>query len=297
MQLSEQSRDKSSPHQMRLKPRIALEASLATASLSQYLCGTAHPDSEHVVCDVKIRDARGQLKTARALIDCGATSIFVSPQLLERLGLERLTVPAYTTTQSIDGKVIMNARESRKIGLNIQYFDYLAGITENDCLVVPMQAYDLVLGIPWFKARDPEIDWQHIRLLCIRTPYRQIQTQTRDRRCAPAGSVLSSQDDHFSSPSTIRGENTLDPLPMPVEVSGNGRAIKIEMLSATSMGQFLGVEDCANTFILKLNSLDKGDVGTVGKHEPRTSKRVGTCRPIGQGAATVEGYAGVLNSL
>lgn len=95
----------------------------------------------------------------------------------------------------------------------------------------------------------------------------------------------------------MRGEAILDLLPILVEVFGNDHAIKIEMLSATSMGQFLGVEDCANTFILKLNSLDKGDVGTAGKHEPRTSKRVGTCRPIGQGAATVEGYAGVLNSL
>ena len=179
MQLSGHELDKYTPHRTRLKPRIALEASSSTANLSsQYLCGTAKPDSEHVVCNVRLKDARGHLKTVRVLIDCGATSIFISPLLVERLGLENLTVPAYTTTEGIDGKIIMDARESRKLTLNIQYFDYLAGITENNCLIVPMQAYDLVLGIPWFKARDPEIDWLHGCLLCLRTPYGQ--TQTRD---------------------------------------------------------------------------------------------------------------------
>ena len=59
-------------------------------------------------------------------------------------------MPAYTTTRGIDGKVIMEARESRKLTLKVQYLDYLPRITESDCLIVPMQAYDLVLGIPWF---------------------------------------------------------------------------------------------------------------------------------------------------
>jgi len=83
MQLSEDI-DKFTPHRTRLKPRIALEASSSTANLSsQYLCRTAKPDSEHVVCNIRLKDARGHLKTVRALIDCGATSIFVSPLLVE----------------------------------------------------------------------------------------------------------------------------------------------------------------------------------------------------------------------
>jgi hypothetical protein len=124
------------------------------------------------------------MKTVRALINCRATLIFASPQMVERLGLEDLAAPAYTTTRGIDGKVIMEARESRKLTLKVQYFDYLAGITESDCLIVPMQAYDLVLGIPWFKSRNPEIDWRNGRLLCLRTP--EGETQSHEGRCAPA---------------------------------------------------------------------------------------------------------------
>jgi hypothetical protein len=33
---------------------------------------------------------------------------------------------------------------------------------------VPMMAYDLVLGLPWFKTRNPEIDWEAGKLLSLR---------------------------------------------------------------------------------------------------------------------------------
>ena len=34
--------------------------------------------------------------------------------------------------------------------ITVQYWDYLAPVDESDVLVVPMSAYDLVLGLPWF---------------------------------------------------------------------------------------------------------------------------------------------------
>jgi hypothetical protein len=33
-----------------------------------------------------------------------------------------------------------------------------------------MTAYDLVLGLPWFQSRNPEIDWSKGQLLGLRTP-------------------------------------------------------------------------------------------------------------------------------
>jgi len=35
-----------------------------------------------------------------------------------------------------------------------------------------MKAYYLVLGLPWFKARNLEIDWTKGRLTALRTPNR-----------------------------------------------------------------------------------------------------------------------------
>jgi len=247
--------DKFFSHRMRLKPRIALEVSSSNADLSsQYLCGTAKPDSQHVVCEILVMDARGRWKTVRALIDCGATSVFVSPRLVERLGIEDQMKPAFTTTRGIDGKILVDARDSQKVDLNVQYLSYLAPTMEKDCLIVPMQAYDVVLGIPWFKARNPDIDWLHGCLLCLRTP-------GGDTRRGNA--VFRKAADGFTSLSTQRGEMLFDDaLPArPDEATGDDRdrAAKIEMLSATSMGELLGEEDSADTYILKLCGLhDKG---------------------------------------
>jgi len=48
--------------------------------------------------------------------------------------------------------------------------DYVAPVDETDVLVVPMRVYDLVLGLPWFQKRNPDIDWAHRRLTSLQSP-------------------------------------------------------------------------------------------------------------------------------
>ena len=132
------------PHQMSLRPRVVLESPKALMS-SQYLCGTARPDSSHIVHKVQIRDQYEELQRIQSLVDCGATSIFMSPQLLNRLGLPHGA--AQITTHGLDGQVIAHARESRKTAMTVQYLDHLALIHKLEVLVILMRAYDLVLGL------------------------------------------------------------------------------------------------------------------------------------------------------
>ena len=49
--------------------------------------------------------------------------------------------------------------DSRKIRITVQYLDYLVPLDRSDVIVVPMRAYDLVLGWPWFPKQNPDIDW------------------------------------------------------------------------------------------------------------------------------------------
>jgi hypothetical protein len=65
---------------------------------------------------------------------------------------------------------MQHAKDSRKTRITIQYLDYLAPVNESDVVVVPMRSYDLVLGLPWFHKRNPEIDWAHRRLTGLRSP-------------------------------------------------------------------------------------------------------------------------------
>jgi hypothetical protein len=43
-------------------------------------------------------------------------------------------------------------------------------VDEPDFLVVPMIAYDLVLGLPWFQSSNPECNSSKGQLLGLRTP-------------------------------------------------------------------------------------------------------------------------------
>jgi len=56
------------------------------------------------------------------------------------------------------GDVMQHAKDSRKTRITVQYLDYLAPEDRSDVQVVPMRAYDLVLGLPWFPKQNPDID-------------------------------------------------------------------------------------------------------------------------------------------
>ena len=136
-----------SPHYITLKPHIALEAPRTfLSSPNQYLCGTARPSTSHVVHDMQIANPSGKMVTVMVLIDCGATSIFISPKLVCSLVLE--TSPAYITTLGLGGAILAHARDSRRVRTTMRCFP---PVDESDLLVVNVTAYDLLLGLPWFQ--------------------------------------------------------------------------------------------------------------------------------------------------
>jgi hypothetical protein len=50
----------------------------------------------------------------------------------------------------------------RKTRITVQYLDYLAPVYKSVVLVVPMRAYDLVRGLPWFHKQNLDIDWARL---------------------------------------------------------------------------------------------------------------------------------------
>jgi hypothetical protein len=53
----------------------------------------------------------------------------------------------------------------------VQYFEHFKPVDKSEDLVDPMIAYDLVLGLPWFKGRNPEIDCTKGQLTARQTPH------------------------------------------------------------------------------------------------------------------------------
>ena len=224
--------EKTSPHRIALKPRVILEAPKAFFS-SQYLCGTAKPATSHVVHDVKITDCDGGITTVRALIDCGATSILVSPKLVRSLGLE--TFPAYIATLGLDGKILEHARDSRRVTMRMQYLPHLAPVDESDALVVKMTAYDLVLGLPWFERHEPEIDWARKRLLSLR------MTSTSRHRDVERVNSSDPHDRATAESHVAAGTGPEAEAP-----------IAIEMLSASLFEKLLAGTEASEAFAIRL---------------------------------------------
>jgi len=238
--------DKIQPHRIALKSRVILEGQALMSS--QYVCGTDRPDSAHIVHEVLVWNIHGNMQRVKALIDCGATSIFTSPSLLKKLQLPH--EPAFTSTQGFNGQVIMSAKESRKASLLVQYFEHLKLVDESEVWVVPMKAYDLVLGLPWFKARNPEMDWTKCQLTALRTP-------TGPQRAKIPGA------DH-ASPLLEHGEGNPNVDPPP----------GLELLGATAFDHLLASEEVVKAFAIRLGEC-QGLLGasldgvTEGEGNPR----------------------------
>ena len=225
----------SSPHYIALKPHITLEAPRAfLSSPNQYLCGTARPPISHVVHDVQIANASCKMVTVMALIDCGATSIFISPKLVRSLGLE--TSHAYITTFGLGGAIIAHARDSRRVRTTMRYIPHLAPVDESDILVVNMTAYNLVLGLPWFQRHGPEIDWARKRLLSLR----------KEAASHPIGVIATSPDQCDSG--TTAGSHVTDG----TRFVKADAPISIEMLSATSFEKLLAGPEISTNFAVRI---------------------------------------------
>ena len=61
-----------------------------------------------------------------------------------------------------DRRCDATAMNSRKTRITVQHWDYLAQVDRSDMLVMPMRAYNLVLGLPWFPKQNPDIDWARL---------------------------------------------------------------------------------------------------------------------------------------
>jgi len=200
---------------------------------SQYLCRTSRPDMSHIIHKVSIRDGCGEMQRVRALIDCGATSIFTTPRLRKRLGLA--VEPAYVMTLGLNGQVMAHASESRKTTFTVPYMEHLSPVQESEVLVVPMQAYDLVLGLPWFQSRNLDVNWQSGRLLALRTPL-------------GAQALAVDRVDHQECPGNAPGSRAREEACS----EGGGGIPDIQILGATAFEELLASEQGVGTFFLKV---------------------------------------------
>jgi hypothetical protein len=175
----------------------------------------------------------------------------MAPRVFRKLGLPHEA--AHTTTLGLNGQVTEHARDSRKTTILAQNFDHLAPVDKPEVLVVPIQAYDVALRLPWFRARNQDTDRSRNRLLSLRTPCGSGSHGTEDSQLGqPAGNCVS-----------------------------------IETLLATAFGDLLACDKVAGAFALGIENC----IGLVGATVERTHEKGEYPRMLDErvGAAAVVG--------
>jgi len=122
----------------------------------------------------------------------------------------------------------MSAKESRKASLLVQYFEHVKPVDESEVFIVPMKAYVLVLGLPWFMARNTDNNWAKGQLTALRTPNRLQQAKNPEA-------------DHASPlPECCEGNANVDP------------PLDKQLLGATTFDHLLASEEVVEAFAIQL---------------------------------------------
>jgi len=135
MQSSMVAMDSIQPNWIALMSRVVSESPHAPMS-RQYLWGTSRLDTFHNNHEVFISDGREEMQHVRALIECGATSIFKAPRLRKWLGL--LEDPGKVWTAGLHAQGMVHTSQSRKMAFTSQYLEHLSPVQELEVMVVPM---------------------------------------------------------------------------------------------------------------------------------------------------------------
>jgi len=105
--------------------------------------------------------------TVKALLDSRATGMFVDKKFAERYGfrLDKLENPLIVT--NVDGSNNSRGRITHEIEYNVYYRGHQERMKFDMC---NLGRTDVILGMPWLAAHNPEIDWEKGEVKMTRCP-------------------------------------------------------------------------------------------------------------------------------
>ena len=95
--------------------------------------------------------------SVKVLLDSGAIGLFMSKRLAERQGfkLEKLDKPI--KVRNIDGSDNKGGSIIHEVEVNLYYRGHIERVRMNVC---ELGKTEVILGMPWLAAHNPEINWE-----------------------------------------------------------------------------------------------------------------------------------------
>src|SRR5215471_21792583 len=107
------------------------------------------------------------MKAAKALLDCGASGLFANQKYIdwEQLNTRKLSEPI--VVRNVDG----TPNEARPIKEVLDIVLRYNGHSERATFAVTeIGDQDLILGLPWLREHNPEVDWETGEVKMSRCP-------------------------------------------------------------------------------------------------------------------------------
>lgn len=140
----------------------------------------------------------GQKHGSKGLLDCGATGLFVDSEYVKTHQLTTRKLPRPIPVFNIDGTHNEGGYITEEVELLMRYKDHKEKAVFAVC---SLGKTEFIIGFPWLKEHNPEVDWQ--------------SGEINMSRCPPACGILFSAK---SAAPTQRITKKKEPRPKPVKV-------------------------------------------------------------------------------
>jgi len=120
-----------------------------------YTVAALNSDSLKLQVEIQTTDTQ-EIKSAQALLDCGATGLFMDTAYVEKQRLNTRTLTRPIPVNNVDGTPNEAGPISEVVDVILRYQDH----SERAIFAVTkLGNQEMLLGLPWLKAHNPEVDW------------------------------------------------------------------------------------------------------------------------------------------
>ena len=95
--------------------------------------------------------------TVKALLDSSATEMFMDRKMAEKHGLRLQKLERPVTVRNVDGTNNSRGAITYQVEVNVYYKSHIERMRMDIC---DLERTDIILGILWLQAHNPEINWK-----------------------------------------------------------------------------------------------------------------------------------------
>jgi len=105
--------------------------------------------------------------TVKALLDSSATGMFMDKKMTAKHGIKLQKLERLVTVKNIDGTNNSGEAITHQVKVNVYYKNHIERIRIDVC---DLGRINIILGMPWLQAHNPEINWETREVRMTRCP-------------------------------------------------------------------------------------------------------------------------------